>query len=145
MSSLICLASQCPEGAFRAPDVVGIGVALFLAIVFLQSGLDKVFDWKGNLEWLTEFFASSPLAGTVPPLLLTVTIVETAAGLLSAIGVGEMLFVGTSVIAAWGALLAAISLLMVLFGQRLAKAYADAAVIAPYFLVASLGIWLLGQ
>ncbi len=145
MSSLICLASQCPEGAITAPDVVRTGIALFLAIVFLQSGLDKIFDWKGNLDWLREFFASSPLAGSVPPLLLVVTIAETAAGLLSVIGVGEILLAGTSVIAAWGALLSAISLLMVLLGQRLAKAYADAAVIAPYFLVASLGIWLLGQ
>jgi hypothetical protein len=34
---------------------------------------------------------------------------------------------------------------MVLFGQRMAKAYGDAAVIAPYFLVACLGIWALGS
>jgi uncharacterized membrane protein YphA (DoxX/SURF4 family) len=144
MSSLICLSSDCPDGALAALDVIGIAVALFLAIVFLQSGLDKVLDWKGNLAYLGQLFANSPLAGPVAPLLAVVTLVEVAAGALSAIGVIGIVFFESSLLAAWGALVAAASLLMVLFGQRLAKAYADAAVIAPYFLVACLGIYVLG-
>ena len=28
--------------------LLSLGVALFLAIVFLQSGLDKIFDFSGN-------------------------------------------------------------------------------------------------
>ncbi len=31
-------------------------ILIFLIIVFLQSGIDKVFDWKGNLSWLKEHF-----------------------------------------------------------------------------------------
>jgi hypothetical protein len=144
MSNWICLSSECPDGAFAAPDVIGIAVALFLAIVFLQSGLDKLFDWKGNLAYLGQLFAKSPLAGTVAPLLAVVALAETASGALSAAGVIQLVFFERADLAAWGALLSAVSLLMVLFGQRLAKAYADAAVIAPYFLVACLGIWILG-
>jgi hypothetical protein len=56
-----------------------------------------------------------------------------------------MVFVGSTTLAYWGAILSCVSLLMVLSGQRLAKAYADAAVIAPYFLVSCLGIYLLGS
>ena len=41
----------------------------FLAILFLQSGIDKVIYRRGNLEWLTGHFAKSPLAGIVPALL----------------------------------------------------------------------------
>jgi uncharacterized membrane protein YphA (DoxX/SURF4 family) len=145
MSDWICLASDCPEGAFAAESLIGLGVALFLSIVFLQSGLDKVFDWKGNLEYLSQLFAKSPLAGPVAPLLAVVTAAEVAAGALSALGVIGILFFESSLLAAWGAAVAALSLLMVLFGQRMAKAYADAAVIAPYFLVACLGIWVLGS
>ena len=145
MSNLICLASDCPDGALVAIDLIGIAIALFLAIVFLQSGLDKVFDWKGNLDYLGQVFAKSPLAGPVAPLLAVVTAAEVASGALSALGVIGIVFFESSLLAAWGALLSAVSLLMVLFGQRLAKAYADAAVIAPYFLVACLGIWVLGS
>ena len=48
--------------------------ALFTAILFIQSGLDKVLDWKGNLEWLTGHFSKSILAGMVPIMLATITL-----------------------------------------------------------------------
>ena len=38
---------------------------VFLAILFLQSGIDKIIDFKGNLGWLQGHFAKSPLAGQV--------------------------------------------------------------------------------
>jgi len=41
-------------------------VAAFLAILFLQSGIDKIVDRRGNLEWLKGHFAKSALAGVVP-------------------------------------------------------------------------------
>src|SRR5204863_5122573 len=41
-------------------------VSLFLAILFLQSGIDKIVDRQGNLDWLKGHFAKSPLAGMVP-------------------------------------------------------------------------------
>ena len=44
-------------------------VSAFLAILFLQSGIDKVVDRRGNLEWLKGHFAKSPLAGMVPLLV----------------------------------------------------------------------------
>jgi uncharacterized membrane protein YphA (DoxX/SURF4 family) len=144
MSNLICLTGDCPNDAFAAIDLIGLLIALYLAIVFLQSGLDKIFDWQGNLAYLSQLFAKSPLAGPVAPLLALVTVAEVGAGALSALGVIGILFFESTLLAAWGALLAAVSLLMVLFGQRMAKAYGDAAVIAPYFIVACLGIWVLG-
>src|SRR2546423_53396 len=58
----------------------------FLAILFLQSGVDKVVDRRGNLEFLQGHFAKSPLAGIVPLLVTVITILEIASGALSAIG-----------------------------------------------------------
>jgi len=46
----------------------------FLAILFLQSGIDKVVDRRGNLEWLKGHFAKSPLAGIVPAMVTAITI-----------------------------------------------------------------------
>ncbi|MDG2051038.1 MAG: DoxX family protein [Myxococcota bacterium] len=123
---------------------VAFAVASFLAIVFLQSGLDKALDFSGNRAYLEELFQGSPLSGTVGPLLVCVTLFEIAAGAFSALGVAVLVFGGGASVAYFGAILSAIALLMVLFGQRLAKAYADAAVIAPYFLVSCLGIYILG-
>ena len=33
--------------------------ALLVAILFIQSGLEKVFDWKGNMEWLNGHFSKT--------------------------------------------------------------------------------------
>ncbi len=70
----------------NANYLMQIFVAAFLAILFLQSGIDKIVDRRGNLQWLKGHFAKSPLAGTVPALLTAITILEVAAGMLSAFG-----------------------------------------------------------
>lgn len=120
-------------------------VALFLAILFLQSGLDKVVDRRGNLDYLTDHFASSPLAGTVRPLLLVITILELTAGVLSALGCVLILLVHSSALAFWGAVVAAVSLTALFFGQRMAKDYAGAAILVPYFLLAIVAMLLLAS
>lgn len=109
--------------------------ALFLAITFLQSGLDKVIDWKGNLGWLTGHFSKSPLRGVVVPMLATLTLLELAAGAVSAAGVVALVFSGTTRMALWGAALSGLSFVALFFGQRMAKDYAGASGLVPYFLV----------
>jgi len=73
---------------FLEPLTIGqFSIAVFIAIVFLQSGIDKVIDWKGNLSWLKGHFAKSPLAGTVTPMLAVVAIAEIATGLMALCGI----------------------------------------------------------
>ena len=114
----------------------------FLAILFLQSGLDKILDRKGNLGWLTGHFAKSPLAGMVPLLFLVITILENVAGVLSAIGCVLLIFRHDPTIAFYGALVSATAILALFFGQRMAKEYAGAAVLVPYFLLTLVAIYL---
>src|SRR5205807_4835718 len=90
----------------------------FLAILFLQSGIDKVVDRRGNLEWLKGHFAKSPLAGMVPLLVTAITIMEVAAGGLSAIGCLLIFFRRDPTLAFYGAVMSAFSLLALFFGQR---------------------------
>src|SRR5436309_1505615 len=119
--------------------------AAFLAILFLQSGFDKVVDRHGILEWLKGHFAKSPLAGAVPLLLTAITIVELAAGVLSALGCVLLLVLRDSTVAFWGAVISAVAIVALFFGQRIAKDYAGAAVLVPYFLLTLLAIYLLAQ
>ena len=120
-------------------------VSAFLAILFLQSGIDKIVDRQGNLSWLKGHFAKSPLAGTVPLLFAVLIVVEISAGLLSGIGFVALLFGHNPAIAFYGAVVSAIAILFLFFGQRMAKEYAGAAVLTPYFLVALAAIYLLAQ
>ena len=117
----------------------------FLAILFLQSGIDKVVDYRANLEWLTGHFAKSPLAGVVPVLLMAITLLEVAAGALSAIGCVILIISRETTLAFYGAVTSAVALIALFFGQRMAKEYAGAAVLVPYFLLTLVTIYLLAQ
>jgi diacylglycerol kinase len=132
--------------ALRIPEatyLMQIFASAFLAILFLQSGIDKVVDRRGNLEWLKGHFGKSPLAGIVPALLICITILEVAAGTLSAVGCLLIILLKDSAIAFYGAILSAAAITALFFGQRIAKDYAGAAVLVPYFLLTLVAIYLL--
>jgi hypothetical protein len=129
-------------GAIYLTQIFG---SAFLAILFLQSGIDKVIDYRGNLEWLKGHFAKSPLAGVVPVLVTGITILEVAAGALSAIGCIMLIVSRETTIAFYGAVISAVAIVALFFGQRMAKEYAGAAVLVPYFLLALITIYLLAQ
>ena len=127
----------------EATYVMQILASAFLAILFLQSGTDKVLDRGGNLEWLKGHFAKSPLSGIVRALLICITILEVAAGALSAIGCLAVILLKDSTIAFYGAVISAVAIIALFFGQRIAKEYAGAAVLVPYFLLTLVAIYLL--
>ena len=129
----------------QAIYVMQILASAFLAILFLQSGIDKLVDRHGNLEWLKGHFAKSPLAGIVPALVICITILEAAAGALSAVGCVVVILLKDSTIAFYGAILSAMAITALFFGQRVAKDYAGAAVLVPYFLLTLVAIYLLAQ
>ena len=115
---------------------------VFLAILFLQSGIDTIVDFKGNLAWLTGHFAKSPLAGQVAPMLAVITLTETAAGALAAAGAVMLVLDGSKTLGLHAAQLCALNIVMLFFGQRLAKDYAGAASLVPYFIL-SIGVIVL--
>jgi hypothetical protein len=137
MSSLHTL-----TGAIYLLQIFG---SAFLAILFLQSGIDKIIDLRGNLEWLKGHFAKSQLAGVVPVLLAAITILEVAAGGLSAIGCLILIVSRETTLAFFGAVASAVALIALFFGQRMAKDYAGAAVLVSYFLLTLVTIYLLAQ
>ena len=102
----------------RAPEatyLMQIFASAFLAILFLQSGIDKILDRRGNFEWLKGHFAKSPLAGIVPLLLISITILEVAAGALSAVGCVLVILLKDSTVAFYGAIISAVAVTGTLF------------------------------
>jgi hypothetical protein len=132
---------RMPEATY----LMQIFASAFLAILFLQSGIDKIVDRGGNFEWLKGHFAKSPLAGIVPALLIGITILEVAAGALSAVGCVFVILSRDSTVAFYGAAISAVAVLALFFGQRIAKDYAGAAVLVPYFLLVLAAMYLLAQ
>ena len=131
-----------PESAYY---ILQILISAFLAILFLQSGIDKIVDRRGNRAYLDQHFAKSPLAATVGPMFLVITILEVSAGALSGVGCALLLLSHDSTVAYLGAVVGAINLTALFFGQRVAKDYVGAAVLVPYFLLAITAIYLLAE
>jgi hypothetical protein len=116
--------------------------ALLVGILFIQSGLDKVFDWKGNLEWLNGHFSKTFLSGTVAPMLATITVMEVATGILSAVSIIYFLVTGSVILIFYASVLGALSVTALFFGQRVAKDYPGAATLVPYFILLLIMMYL---
>ena len=121
-------------------NIVQSLIGFFLSIALLQSGLDKIIDRKGNLEWLSGHFSNSPLRGLVPLLLNVVTVLEIFAGSCSIIGSFVNLVNGNNMLLTAGLLVAALNFLALFFGQRIAKDYEGSAVLVNYFILNVLGL-----
>ena len=76
-------------------------------------------------------------------MLVVLTLLEIAAGLLSAIGCLLIIFTGDSIVALGGAFVSAVAILALFFGQRMAKDYPGAATLVPYFLLTLSAMYLL--
>ncbi len=108
-------------------------ILVFLAITFIQSGYDKVTDWKGNVEWLKGHFAQTALKNQVPQALFLILVLEVLSGAFAVIGMIEILVNEGTQFSFFAAVLSCVTLLLLLLGQRLAKDYDGARTIVIYF------------
>ena len=123
-------------------DIIRMLISTFLAAIYLQSSIDKIIDRQGNLDFMAEHFAGTPLAGSFHYGLAVVAVTELLAGILSAAGVIYLLLGWGAVPGMVGALFAGISSCILMAGQRLAKDYVGAAALVPYFLIAIIGLYI---
>ena len=121
----------------------GIFSAAFLSIVFLQSGLDKVINYKQELGWIQQKFSRNPLYNYIGIIFLLLTVLEVMSGMLTFFGVVLILLEQAADLALTGVWVSVITLLMLILGQRITKDYAGSASLVPYFIVGVLAIHFL--
>jgi len=115
-------------------------IGFFIAAALVQSGLDKITDRKGNMDWLMGHFSKTFLSSSVPIMLTVVTLLELAGGLLCGIGALMVLFGECSLWLMYGLTISGVNFLMLFVGQRIAKDYEGAAVLVGYFILVILGL-----
>ena len=115
---------------------------MFIGIVMAQSGLDKIFNWEGELDFITEKFSKTILSNFSTIGLIQVTIIETLSGLLSLLGSIMVLFYDDKSYGIVGLILAAGSFCILMAGQRISKDYDGAAALVPYFLLTMIGLFM---
>ncbi len=124
-------------------NIASILILVFLAVTFLQSGYDKIFYWKDNVSWLKEHFAKTQLKNQVPLALFNVLALELISGILCIVGSIQLFLNSGREYGLYGAIFSCITLIMLLFGQRLAKDYDGARTIAIYFIPAVVAVYWL--
>lgn len=115
----------------------------FMAIVFVQSGFDKLFNYKREMGWIRQKFSRSSLHDYVGVLFGALTIAEIASGVLCVAGVAQLFFTSEKTLAIFGATAASATMLMLIFGQRITRDYTGAASLVPYFIACVMGLYLL--
>jgi uncharacterized membrane protein YphA (DoxX/SURF4 family) len=118
-------------------------IGVFFTILFLQSGLDKLFNWKSELEFNKEHFSKTFLKTTVPFMMVVLTCLELSSGFLSVLGLITLVAGnGRSALTVSFAAncLCATTFIALFLGQRIAKDYAGAQSLVSYFILAILGV-----
>lgn len=105
-----------------------------LCIVFLQSGIDKVFHFKSEKDFVQSHFRNSPLNRMSGALFIILTILEIISGVLSAGAIIHLYLHDDVIMANLASVLSSITLLSLLLGQRVAKDYAGAQTIIIYLI-----------
>ena len=72
-------------------NVTFLFVLAFFLIVFLQSGLDKIIDYKGNLAFLKNLFKAFFPTPLISVALISVTILEIISGVLCLVGIVDFI------------------------------------------------------
>ncbi len=123
--------------------IVSITILLFFFITYFQSGVDKILDWKGNVTWLKGHFSATFLKNFVPLALALILFIEIITAVYTVLGIYNLIVYNTTPIAIYALFLSCITLLMLLFGQRLAKDYQGALTITCYFIVSVFGLYVI--
>ena len=118
MSTVFAFSGNTVLGMELIP-LLKILVTLYAAVLFMQSGFDKVFDWAGNRSFINGLFEKTILRPFVPLLMPTITVLEVAAGLFSLAGAALLIMGGQETLAIIGLLLGAVSILLLFFGSGL--------------------------
>jgi len=127
--------------SFKDPLVLcQILIAIFISIVFIQSGLDKILNRRNNLEYFKVQFSKSIFNKVYPILLSILTILELVGGLMLVYGIYFSFAEKTTLWIFYGLVYLAITMIFLLLGQRIAKDYIGAADLVPYFILIILGI-----
>lgn len=124
-------------------NIASMLILIFLAVTFIQSAYEKLFDWDENVEWLKEHFAETKLKNLVKIALVNLVAMELISGILCIVGCIELFVNNGRSFGFYGAVFSCLTLIMMLFGQRLAKDYDGATTIVIYFIPAVMAVYWL--
>ena len=118
-------------------------ILIYILITFTYSALEKVFQWKESIDYYRSHFKDTFMEKLIPPSLLLVIFLEVITVVLLTWGIYDLIFLKQKQTGLFGLLLASITLLGLMIGQRVAKDYSGAMLITVYFILTVFGVFLM--
>lgn len=124
-------------------NIASILILVFLAVTYLHSSQEKIFHWKENVNWFKEHFSKTRLKNQVTLALIHLIILELISGVLCVVGAIQLTLNSGRIYGLYAAIFSCITLIMMLFGQRLAKDYDGARTVVLYFIPSVMAVYWL--
>ena len=144
MSIILNIRYSCPENL--PEELALLFISFFFSILFMQSGLDKVFNFYDNLKFFNNHFQKTIFSNQARLLLVLLTTFEVLTGAICLIGLVGVCVTGFSLqlmsILFLGMILSSLTICCLFLGQRIANDYVGAANLTIYFIVSLIGLSL---
>lgn len=120
-----------------------LGLLIF-AIVWLQSGISKLIDFKGELAYFNQQLKSTwCIKHMVKESLVLVTVLEIGSGLIQIAAIFSLWTGHDLILSYWAGLASLFTLFTLITGQRMAKDYTGAQGIMAYIAAAIIFLFIL--
>jgi len=116
---------------------------LFLFITFSISVIEKFADLRGTFAYMTAIFEKTLFAAISKVLIWVLISLEIVTLFFLSIGLFQLVFEQAKENAIYGSILASLTIISMLIGQRVAKDYVGATSLTVYFLASITAIFLL--
>ena len=118
-------------------------IICYLTLSFAYSVIEKIMQWEISKDYYRNHFRNSILENHIPSALVLVIVMECISIGLSVFGLYRLYGNNETQISLWGLVSIAITLLVLMTGQRIAQDYSGAMNITVYFILTVMGIYML--
>ena len=126
------------------PDHIAVSLIIcYLTLSFGYSILEKMIQWQSSKNYYVAHFKNTFLKNHVSYAIIFVIVLESVSVGLSLIGLYRLLVSNESQTSLWGLSAMAITLIVLMTGQRIAQDFSGAMNITVYFILTVMGIYML--
>jgi hypothetical protein len=123
-------------------NITQILILVYIIVSFGYSAIEKILQHKESIEFYSVHFKKTFLKNYIPSMLNLVIVLELITVITCVSGLYFLLITNEKQIGLYGLILAAITLIGLMIGQRIAQDYSGAMNITIYFILTVFGVYL---
>lgn len=117
-------------------------ILIYILITFAYSAFEKILQWKESKTYYRSHFKDTFMEKIIPASLFLVILMELITVVFSVSGIYKLILFHEKEVGFYALIFAAVTLLGLMTGQRIAKDYQGAMLITVYFILTVFGVFL---